>query len=87
MAKEKTRDYYYRLFRKYPDVVDLPGFCAMLGGISDIAARKLVRGKYVKSFFIAQRYGYRYMIPKEYVIDYVLSEHYADYKKNLKVQV
>lgn len=28
-----------------------------------------------------------YLIPKVWVIDYVLSEHYAEYKKKLKVQI
>lgn len=28
-----------------------------------------------------------YLIPKPYVIDYVLSAHYAEYKNELKVQV
>ncbi len=27
------------------------------------------------------------LIPKDWVIDYVLSEHYAEYKEQLKVQV
>jgi hypothetical protein len=55
----------------------------MLGGIGDGTARKLMRAKKVKHFYIRDTY----MIPKEYVIDYVTGEHYAEYKYDLKVQI
>jgi hypothetical protein len=55
----------------------------MLGGIGDSTARKLMRAGRVKHFYI----NHTYLIPKTCVIDYVLSEHYADYKKSLKVQI
>ncbi|MGI6227914.1 MAG: DNA-binding protein [Peptococcales bacterium] len=80
---EKGRKYYKELFKDYPDVVDLIQFRAMLGGIADSTARKLVRENRVKHFYIRDTY----MIPKKCVIDYVLSEHYAEYKHSLKVQV
>jgi uncharacterized protein (UPF0218 family) len=79
----KDRNYYKELFKDYPDVVDLIQFRKMLGGIGDSTARKLVRAGIVKHFYIRDTY----MIPKEYVIDYVTSEHYAEYKYSLKVQV
>ncbi len=80
---EKGRKYYRELFKDYPDVVDLIQFRAMLGGIADSTARKLMRSNAVKHFYIRDTY----MIPKKCVIDYVLSEHYAEYKHSLKVQV
>lgn len=55
----------------------------MLGGIGDSTARKLMREKKVKHFCIR----HTYMIPKAHVIEYVLSEHYAEYKYSLKVQI
>lgn len=80
---EKSKRYYEQLFESYPDVVTLPEFCKMLGGIGDSTARKLMRENRVQHFYIR----YTYLIPKEWVIDYVLSDHYSEYKKALKVQI
>ena len=46
----KNRPYYEKLFEAYPDVVTLPEFREMLGGIGDTTARKLMRGNYVRHF-------------------------------------
>jgi hypothetical protein len=80
---KKGKTYYKELFKDYPDVVTLKEFRQMLGGIADSTARKLVRENRVKHFYIRDTY----MIPKKCVIDYVTSEHYAEYKQFLKVQV
>lgn len=80
---EKGRKYYKELFKDYPDVVDLIQFRDMLGGIADSTARKLMRSNAVKHFYIRDTY----IIPKKCVIDYVLSEHYGEYKHSLKVQI
>ncbi len=79
----KKRGYYEELFAPYPDVVTLPEFCKMLGGIGDSTARKLMRGNHVRHFFIR----HTYLIPKASVIDYVLSPHYEKYRKELKVSI
>ena len=79
----KNRPYYEKLFEVYPDVVTLPEFREMLGGIGDTTARKLMRENRVQHFCIR----HTYLIPKASVIDYVLSKHYAKYKSELKVQV
>ena len=73
----RTRTHYEKLFAAYPDVVTLPEFQAMLGGIGDSTARKIMRANKVKHFYI----------PKACVIDYVLSEDYAEYSKTLKARV
>lgn len=39
----RTRAHYEKLFAAYPDVVTLPEFQAMLGGIGDSTARKIMR--------------------------------------------
>lgn len=59
-------------FSLYPDVVTLPEFRQMLGGIGDKTARKLVRENRVKHYYIRNTY----LIPKTHVIDYLLSTHY-----------
>ena len=81
--KSKTRNQYDELYADYPDVVTLPEFRQMLGGIGDTTARKLMRSGAVCHFYIRDTY----LIPKTCVIDYVLSEQYAKYKASLKVQV
>ena len=48
----KTRAHYEKLFENYPDVVTLPDFQKMLGGIADGTARKLMRENRVKHFYI-----------------------------------
>jgi len=79
----KDKSYYQERFKDYPDLVTLEQFRAMLGGIADSTARKLMQTNKVKHFCIRKTY----MIPKEYVIAYVLGEHYAEYKYSLKVQI
>ena len=49
----RTRTHYEKLFAAYPDVVTLPEFQAMLGGIGDSTARKIMRANKVKHFYIA----------------------------------
>ena len=70
----KTKTYYEQLFANYPDIVTLEEFHEMLGGIGDGTARKLMRENRVQHYYIRTTY----MIPKPWVIDYVLSEHYAE---------
>lgn len=77
------RKYYVALFERYPEVVTLDQFKEMLGGIADSTARKLIRENKVKHYYIRCTY----LIPKEWVIEYVLSKHYVSYKKSLKAQV
>ena len=75
-----TRKELKILFRDYPDVVSLPEMCAMMGGIGDGTARKLLRSGQIKSLMIRSTY----YIPKKYVIDYLLSDHYKTYQRELK---
>ena len=75
-----TRKELKILFSKYPDVVSLPELCAMMGGIGDSTARKLLRNGRIKSLMVRSTY----YIPKKYVIDYLLSDHYKMYQQELK---
>ena len=76
------RDYYNKLFENYPDVVNTKQFREMLGGVNEKTVLYLLRRDQVKHFRIRNAY----MIPKVWVIDYVLIEHYAKYKNELSVQ-
>ena len=80
---KKNREYYEQLFSSYPDVVTIPDFQKMLGGIAEGTARKLLRGNHVQHFYIRDTY----FIPKISVINYVLSKDYARYSEKLKVRV
>jgi hypothetical protein len=80
---KQSRKRYEQLFVSYPDVVTLVQFCEMLGGISDKTARKLIRQNRVQHYCIR----HAFLIPKTWVIDYVLSDHYVVYKRCLKAQV
>lgn len=75
-----TRKELKILFSKYPDVVSLPELCAMMGGIGDSTARKLLRNGRIKSLMVRSTY----YIPKKCVIDYLLSDHYKMYRQELK---
>lgn len=74
------RKYYERKFAEYPDVVDLLTFRQMMGGISDSFARLLIHENRVKHTFVKPHYW----IFKKSVIDYLLSEDYAN--RRLKVR-
>lgn len=79
----KSRKHYEKLFEHYPDVVTLQDFRRMLGGIGNSTALKLIRENCVYHYYIRGTY----LIPKVCVIDYVLSDDYAQYKKKLNAQV
>ncbi len=77
------KKYYIKLFESFPDVVDLKQFREMLGGIADSTARKLILENRVKHYNIRNTF----LIPKDWVIEYVLSKHYAKYKLKLKARI
>ena len=58
---------YTTIFSDYPDVVNIPQLCEMLGGIGVKAAYKLVNSGKIKCFHI----GNSYKIPKLYVLKYL----------------
>ena len=78
---KNLRNKYNRQFKQYPYLVSVLMFREMLGGIGDSFARRLIHEQKVKAIFVKPHYW----IPKESVIDYVLSEDYANRK--LKVRV
>ena len=51
----KSRAHYEKLFSSFPDVVTLPEFQSMLGGIGDSTARKIMRANKVKHFYPLDR--------------------------------
>ena len=78
---EKPRKRYIQQFKQYPDVVSVLTFREMLGGIVDSFSLNVIHEGLVKAIFIKPHYW----IFKESIIDYVLSEDYAE--RRLKVRV
>lgn len=62
------RTFFEKLYADYPDLVSLNDLQAMLGGISQGRALKLVKQGAVKSFYV---HG-KFMIPKICIIDYLM---------------
>lgn len=87
MDEKELRDFYVKTFEQYPDVVDLPTFREMLGGVSDKFARRLMREGIVKSFMSPAKRHMAYHIPKSCVVDYVMSDGYQSNKHKLKGQI
>lgn len=61
------------IFRKYPDVVDVPQLCEMLGGsrpVSKKTAYRMLNAGRIKAF----RIGRSYRIPKVNVIRFLQNE-------------
>ena len=79
----RSRKYYRNRFAKFPDVVDVPRFCEMMGAICDKTARKLLRENRVKYYCIRGKNR----VPKEWIIDYILSTHYEKYRMQLRSRV
>lgn len=67
MNKSEFKSLYKVMFTEYPDVVNVPQLCEMLGGISDKTAYRLLKSGVIKSIYV----GKRYLIPKPYVLDYL----------------
>lgn len=79
----ESRKYFINKFAAYPAVVNLVQFREMLGGIGDKTARKLMQENRVRHY----RINRAYLIPKEWVIDYLLSTHYAKFRQRLKAHI
>ena len=75
----RDKAYYEKLFSRYPDIVTISQLQHMLGGISEKTARKLLMQNHINHYMIRRAY----IIPKTCVIDYLLSDHYYDYRHRL----
>lgn len=84
MVSKKNRKNYEALFQDYPDIIDTETARIMLGGIDVRTVLKLIKRGHLRHFHYHEQY---YLIPKDWLIDYILSEHYATYKHSLKAQV
>ena len=72
---------YRKKFKDYPDVVDTSIFCKMLENkITETTAEKMFRQNRVRHFKI----GKNYQIPKEWIIEYMLSPAYEKDRRNYR---
>lgn len=82
--KKGDRQYYEQLFSKQPDVLDTETVRKLLGCISMETVWKLIRDEKLKHIYYHNR---RFLIPKVWLIDYILSDHYQGYKEKPKRQI
>jgi hypothetical protein len=78
-----TRFEYERKFETYPDLLTIGQFCAMLGGIAESTARRLLQQGLVEHFMIRTTY----FIPKIRAIDYIVGMHYRRYRHKLRHKI
>ncbi len=76
----QDRTYYEAKFRDYPDVVTKKDFLVMLDNIDDRTATKLFKENAVRTIRIG-RFVY---IPKESIIDFLISEKYIQFRKRVE---
>jgi excisionase family DNA binding protein len=69
MENQNNRIFYESIFKEYPDVVNVPQLCEMMGGISAKTAYRLLKSGAIKSLNI----GKGYKIPKIFVLEYLTS--------------
>ena len=79
----KDRAYYEALFDSYPAVVTIPVCRKMIGGISKENMQYLIDSNQIKHLFSP----HATYLPKEYIIDYLLSEHYQSFQTHLLTPV
>lgn len=82
--KQKDRQYYEELFSDQPDVLDTETARQLLGGISISTVWKLIRRKQLRYIHYREQ---GFLIPKVWLIDYILSDHYQSYRNKLKSQI
>ncbi len=68
-----TRIEYETKLRDYPDLLTVKELPPILGGICDRTAFELIHENKIKYF----RIGNKYLIPKAYLIDFMMSEDFA----------
>ena len=71
---------YETKLRDYPDVVTIKELMLMLDGICERTALQLLHTDKIKHFRIRNKY----CIPKACVIDFLLSDNYSTFKKNVE---
>ena len=77
-----TRIEYETKLRDYPDLLTFKELRPIQGDICDRTAFELIHKNKIKHF----RIGNKYLIPKAYLIDFMMSEDYSNFKKNVEAR-
>ena len=72
----ELQDKYSKMFKAYPDVLDLPALCKMLR-VSEPYVRFRLQQGIIRSYYLYS--SHEYMIPKVWAIEFLLS---PDYEKS-----
>lgn len=78
----KDKQYYTDALRDFPEVLNIEQFREIIGSVGINSTRLIITCNHVKSYRIRDTY----FVPKEYAIDYLLSEQYADDAKCMKIK-
>lgn len=78
-----TREHYEKMFATYPDVVRIDELRAMLGGVTEATALKILEQGHIKFFLIHRRH----LVPKVCVIDYLLGLDHISQEVPLLFQI
>lgn len=70
MNKNEMKTLYKVMFAEYPDVVNVKQLGEMLCGVSEKTIYRLLQSGKIKCLFV----GKRYLIPKPYVIEYLMQD-------------
>jgi len=84
MNEKKNWQYYETMFGAYPDVVDTETVRTMLGGIGICTVWKLIQSGHLRHIHYLEQC---FLVPKDWLIEYVMSDHYSAYKHTLKSQI
>jgi len=82
--EQENRQYYEKLFSNQPDVLDTETVRQLLGGIGITTVWKLIRRGCLRHIHYREQC---FLIPKAWLIDYIMSDHYQSYKSKLKGQI
>jgi len=82
--EDKNYDYYEKLFSNQPDVLDTEIVRQLLGGISITTVWKMIRFGHLKHIHYRDQC---FLVPKSWLIDYIMSDHYQNYKNKLRGQI
>lgn len=79
MEEKIKRGSYNKMFKGYPDVLNIMQMCEMLGGISKQTGYKFLKEGKIKSVKV----GREYRIVKKYVIDFLLQNNWFFWREHL----
>jgi hypothetical protein len=76
-SEDEIKEYFEYIYADYPDVVGTRDISEMTG-LNQNTIIKLLSKKEIQSFFVSSKY----MVPKQFVLDFVVSPRFINMKSN-----